>query len=246
VSTTIFVTCLADTFYPDAVRALTGVLERLGWSWSCPKGQTCCGQPMFNAGHFDPARTAARHFITVFEKTDGPIVCPSASCTAMVRHQYPRLFENDPDWRARAKRIADRTFEFSEYLVNVAKVDLRPLKLHFSESVTYHYSCHLRPLGITDEPIRLIEQIDRIDYRPLDGLEQCCGFGGTFSINYPHISEALVDEKVHRIRATQADWLVFSDAGCAMNITGYAHRIGKPIRAMHLVQLLARAMGVAV
>jgi len=240
----LFVTCLADTFYPQAAQALVKIIERLGWSWTCPKEQTCCGQPMFNAGYFDQAQKAAKHFIEVFEQTNADIVCPSGSCTAMIRHQYPRLFQNDAPWLERAKKLADRTFEISEYLVNVAKIDFKSLNPKFSDSVTYHYSCHLRPLGVTDEPIRLINQIVGIDYRPLNRIEQCCGFGGTFSINYPHISQALVRDKVQSILDTNAEWLIFSDAGCAMNITGYANRIGKPLRAMHLTELLAKSLGV--
>jgi L-lactate dehydrogenase complex protein LldE len=236
---------LADTFYPQAARAMLRVVERLGGSWSCPDDQTCCGQPMFNAGYFDQARQVARRFIEVFEQTEGPILCPSASCTAMVRHHYLTLFENDPDWLIRARDVGERTFEFSEFLIRREKIDLRKLGAAFSESVTYHYSCHLRMLNVTDEPIKLIQQIGGIDYRPLEKIDQCCGFGGTFSVNFPHLSEALVKNKVQTILDTGADWLIFSDAGCAMNMTGYANRIGRPLRAMHLAELLAKSLGVS-
>ncbi len=239
----IFVTCLGDTFYPRAVESMIKVLERLGYGWECPRDQTCCGQPMFNAGYFDPARQAARHFIEVFEKSDDKIVCPSASCAAMVRHHYPRLFEDDPAWLGRAKKVADRTFEFAEFLAKVVDLDLMKLSARFAGSATYHFSCHLRPLGIAEEPIRLIQQIQGLEYRPLTRMDQCCGFGGTFSINFPHLSKAMVDEKVQNILATGAEWLIFSDAGCAMNITGYANRIGKPLKAMHLAELIARSVG---
>jgi L-lactate dehydrogenase complex protein LldE len=198
---------------------------------------------MFNGGYFDQASSVAKHFIEVFENTDGEILCPSASCTAMVRHHYSRLFENDPAWSARAKKIADRTYEFSEYLVKKANIDLATLGARFPDSVTYHYSCHLRAIGIHDEPIRLIRSIAGIDYRPLAAMDQCCGFGGTFSMNFPHLSESLVKNKVQTIQDTQANWLIFSDAGCAMNITGYANRIGRPIRAMHLAELIAKSLG---
>jgi len=240
----VFVTCLADTFYPQAVHAMLRVIERLGWKWQCATDQTCCGQPMFNAGYFDQAKNVAKHFIEVFEKKDGAILCPSASCTAMIRHHYERLFENDSSWMSRAKTIADRTYEFSEYLVKIASVDLASLGATFEDSVTYHYSCHLRTLGIADEPIRLIRSIKGVDYHQLSQMEQCCGFGGTFSINFPHLSESLVKNKVQTILDTKANWLIFSDAGCAMNITGYANRIGRPLRAMHITELVARSLGV--
>jgi len=242
----IFVTCLADTFYPQAAKAMLKVVERLGWSWKCPTSQTCCGQPMFNAGYFDQARKAAKHFIKVFDDTEGDIICPSGSCAAMIRHQYARLFQDDAAWLDRAGKLAGRTFEFSEYLVKKAALDLTGLSARFDDSVTYHYSCHLRPLGVTDEPIRLINQIGGIDYRPLPRMEQCCGFGGTFSINYPHISETLVRDKVDAVLSTGANWLIFSDAGCAMNITGYANRIGKPFKAMHLAELIAKSLGLSI
>lgn len=239
----IFVTCLADTFYPQALHALIKIADRLGWKWQCPDDQTCCGQPMYNAGYFDQARTVAERFIEVFEKTDGPVLCPSASCAAMVRHHYLRLFENDPDWLERARKLSSRVYEFSEFLVDVAHIDLRNLDARFEDSVTYHYSCHLRHLNLTDQPITLIRQIKGIDYRPLENIEQCCGFGGTFSVNFPHLSKALVAKKVQTVLDSNANWLIFSDAGCAMNITGYANRLGSPLRAMHLTELIARALG---
>lgn len=239
----IFVTCLADTFYPQALHAMIKIADRLDWKWQCPGDQTCCGQPMYNAGYFDQARSVAQKFIEVFERTDGPILCPSASCAAMVRHHYLRLFENDSAWLERAKKLGSRVYEFSEFLVDVAHIDLQALNARFEDSVTYHYSCHLRQLNLSDQPVSLIRQIAALDYRPLENMEQCCGFGGTFSINFPHLSRKLVDQKVQSILQTRANWLIFSDAGCAMNITGYASRLGSPIRAMHLTQLVARSLG---
>lgn len=240
---TVFVTCLADTFYPSAAWAMVVVLERLGYRPTCPGDQTCCGQPMFNAGHFDASQAVARHFVKVFKDTAGPIIAPSGSCVAMVRHHYPRLFRDDARLRAEAEKVARRTYEFSEFLVKHANVDLADMGARFDDSVTYHFSCHFRPLGLTDEPVRLIQQIGEIDYRPLERLDQCCGFGGTFSVHMPHLSKGLVEDKVRCVLATQANWLVFSDAGCVMNITGYANRIGTPLRALHLAELIERSLG---
>jgi len=240
---TLFVTCLADTFYPPAAKAAVNVLRRFGIDVVWPEDQTCCGQPMFNAGYFDQARTAARHFVDVFKGTSGLIITPSSSCASMVRHNYGRLFRDDPEYLDEALLIADRTCEFSEFLVNHLKIDLRTHGAKFADSVTYHRSCHFRPLGVRDEPIELIRQIDGIDYRPLERIDQCCGFGGTFSIKFPHISEVMVRDKVECILKSQANWLIFSDAGCAMNITGYANRIGRELQAMHLAELIDRSLG---
>ena len=239
----LFVTCLGDTFYPDAVGATVRVLERLGFKMTSPAGQTCCGQPLFNAGYFDQAKGVARHFLDVFSKTTGPIITPYSSCAGMVRDHYPRLFEDEPEERERALAVGARTFEFTEFLVKHLDVDLAALGARFEESVTFHYSCHFRAIEIRDEPVALIRQIDGIDYLPLENMEQCCGFGGSFSIHFPHLSGKMAAEKVEAIRKTGARWLVFSDAGCAMNITGTARRNGTPIRAMHLAELIDRALG---
>ncbi|MHC4945842.1 MAG: (Fe-S)-binding protein [Planctomycetota bacterium] len=241
--TALFVTCLGDTFYPEAVRSTRRVLERLGHRISCPPDQTCCGQPMFNAGYFDQARQVARHFIEVFSRTEGPIVTPSSSCAAMIREHYPRLFRDDESELEKARAIGKRTFEFSEFLVREQKVDLRKERARFKASVTYHHSCHFRMLGVRTEPVDLILQIEGLEFIPLNKMDQCCGFGGTFSMHYPHVSREMVADKVRCILETHAEWLVFADPGCAMNITGYANRIGLPIKAMHLAELIDKALG---
>lgn len=239
---TLFVTCLADTFYPEVPRAVMRVLERLGYGVACPMDQTCCGQPMFNAGYQEQARSVAAHFIEVFDGADDPIIAPSSSCAAMVREHYPKLFENDSNMREKAERVGMRTFEFCEFLVKEAKTDLAKMGARFEGSVTYHHSCHFRALGLVDEPIRLIEQIQGLTYIPLPKIEQCCGFGGTFSLSFPHVSREMVADKVRCIRETSADWFIYADPGCAMNITGSAHREGEPIRAMHIAELIERSL----
>ncbi len=239
----VFITCLADTFYLDVARSLRNVLKKVGVGTTCPPGQTCCGQPMFNAGYFKDARTAACHFIDIYKDIDGDIISPSASCTAMVKEHYPRLFKDDPIMLKESLAISGRIYEFTEYLIKVAKIDLAGMKARFEDSVTFHQSCHFRHLGITDEPANLIKQIGGIEYRPLERIDQCCGFGGTFSVNYPHISKKMVADKVECIRATGASYLVYADAGCAMNILGYANKIGNPVKGLHIAQLIDMATG---
>lgn len=238
----LFVTCLADTFYPDAAQATVNVLEKLGYTIKYPAKQTCCGQPMYNAGYFDQSRKVARHTVKTFLDSDKPIIVPSSSCAAMIRHHYLELFKDDPDWLEKAKQVSKRTFEFCEFLVKELKVDLSGLNMRFTDSVTFHRSCHYRSLDMADEPISLIQQIPNIDYRPLRNIDQCCGFGGTFSVKFPHVSEHMVEEKCQAIYETEADWLIFGDAGCIMNIAGYANRIGRPINAMHVAELLDKSI----
>ena len=238
----VFVTCLGDTFYPGAVRAARNVLERLGLDVACPGEQTCCGQPMFNAGYLDRARSVAGHFLKVFAETDGPIVCPSSSCAAMVRVHFERLFQDSETELGAARAVGKRTYEFSEFLVKELHADPAALGAHLDKSVTFHKSCHFRALGIDGEPIDLITRIPGIRYSPLDGIDQCCGFGGTFSLNFPHISAEMASRKAASIVETGAELLVFADPGCAMNITGYANREGKPIKAVHIAELIEQAL----
>lgn len=238
----LFVTCLADTFYPQAAESTVNVLKKLGFGISAPNGQTCCGQPMYNAGYFDQARQVARHTVNVFSESDSPIIVPSSSCAAMIKYHYLELLEDDPVWLEKARRVSERVYEFCQFLVVELKVDLSEFKMRFADSVTFHRSCHYRSLDIVDEPVSLIKQIPGINYIPLENIEQCCGFGGTFSVKFPHVSEHMVEEKCQAIYDTGADWLIFGDAGCIMNISGYANRIGKPIKAMHVAELLDTSM----
>ena len=197
---------------------------------------------MYNAGYFDQSREVARHTVKVFLDSDSPIIVPSSSCAAMIKYHYLELFKDEPEWLRKAKQVSERVFEFVQFLVLELKVDLSQFKLRFDESVTFHRSCHYRSLDIVDEPIDLIKQIPNIKYIPLENIDQCCGFGGTFSVKFPHISEHMVEDKCQAIYNTGADWLIFGDAGCTMNITGYANRISKPIKAMHIAELLDISM----
>ncbi|MBW2468006.1 MAG: (Fe-S)-binding protein [Deltaproteobacteria bacterium] len=234
---TLFIQCLVDTHYPEVAEAMVRVLQRLGVSPSCPVDQTCCGQPAFNSGYRRQARIAARHFIEVFDEAE-TIVCPSGSCVNMVRHHYQELFQNEPHWLPRALNIARRTFEFSEYLVDVLGID--DLGARFEGRVTYHDSCHLmRGIGVRQQPRTLLQHVAGIDFIEMRDSDYCCGFGGTFSVKYPDISDAMVTDKVKNIIATKADAVVGCDMGCLMNIQGKLSRIGSAIKVMHIAQILA-------
>ncbi|HEY8747156.1 MAG TPA: (Fe-S)-binding protein [Tepidisphaeraceae bacterium] len=239
----LFITCLTDQFYPQVGVAVTKILERFGCQVHFPTAQTCCGQPFFNNGFHDEARELARRMMGVFDGYDY-IVTPSGSCCAMVREQFHELFHADPAWEAPMHKIVPRTFEFVEFLDKVLKVDLSKFTLPAKEPVTYHYTCHLRGIGVQDEGVRLLKQIGNVDFRPMEKTEQCCGFGGTFAVKYPAISGAIVEDKVDCIAKTQASTLICNDAGCTMNISGMCHRKGMTVRTRHIAEVLADAMGI--
>jgi len=233
----LMITCLGDVIRPDAGKAVVRILRRLGHTIDFPQAQTCCGQPMFNSGYVDLARQQAKYTIGVFAG-DSPVIVPSGSCAAMVKVEYPHLLEGDAEWHARALDLASRTFEFSDYLVNHLKV--LNLGARYAGKVAYHYACHLRMLGQTNEVERLIEHVEGATYVPLHRQDQCCGFGGSFAVRYPQVSGNMVDDKMRCILATEADCLVSTDAGCMMNIGGRLHREGKTIEVLHIAELLER------
>lgn len=238
----LFITCLGDSYYPRAGIAAVKVLEHLGCRVDFPAAQTCCGQPMFNNGMPEEARKLAARMIRVFEGSEH-IVTVSGSCAAMIRDYYPGLFEHDETLRAAAAAFAARTFEFAEFLVKVLRVDLAALGCRWPGRVTYHYSCHLRGLGLTDEAVRLLRQIGGVDFVPLDNSEQCCGFGGTFASKYPDISGAMVRDKVAAIRASGASTVVSSEPGCTMNIAGACRRESCSVAVKSLPEIIAEGLG---
>jgi L-lactate dehydrogenase complex protein LldE len=240
----LFVTCLTDNFFPEVAASVVKVLRRFGVSVDFPHKQTCCGQPALNSGCYDDFRHVARHMMDVFEPS-GIVVTPSASCCSIVREHFPHAFEADPVQHARATALVDRTFEFVEFLERQLKVDWSAWDLEWPGVVTYHYSCHSRGCGITDETIRLLKRIRGVEYRPIDKLDQCCGFGGTFAVKYPDISGAMVRDKVANIRKTGADWYVCNDGGCTLNIAGACRREGVNAKPIHIAQILDQAMAAA-
>jgi len=231
----LMITCLGDVLRPETGKATVALLRRLGHEVDFPEAQTCCGQPFFNSGFADLARQQAKHTISTFAG-ERIVVAPSGSCAAMVKHEYPHLFEGDPQWHARAEELAGRTYELSEFLVN--RLGIVDVGARYEGKIAYHYACHLRGLGLTDEVEQLIRHVQGATLMPLAHADQCCGFGGSFSVRYPHVSGAMVDDKVRCIVQTEAEALVSTDTGCLMNIGGRLHRQGRTIRVLHLAELL--------
>jgi len=224
-------------FFPEVGHATVRLLRRLGVEVDFPKAQTCCGQPHFNSGYHDDARLIARHAIQTFA-SDRLVITPSGSCAAMVKLEYPKLFQEDLVWHGRAEDLAHRTHELSDFIVNVLGKD--DVGASFSGRVTYHAACHLRGLGIQSEPERLLQKVKGIQYVPLVRSDECCGFGGSFSVRFPEISGAMVRDKAGFIEKTGAEVVVATDAGCLMNIAGFLHRRGSKVKAMHLAEILEK------
>jgi L-lactate dehydrogenase complex protein LldE len=233
----LMVTCLGDAFFPEVGIATVRLLRRLGVEVAFPRDQTCCGQPHFNSGYRADARAVAEHTIKVFSGAD-KVVTPSGSCAAMVKLEYPELFEQNTSGHARAEDLARRTHELSDFLVNVLGIE--DVGARFAKRVTYHMACHLRGLGLEKEPIRLLRQVKDLDFVPLERADECCGFGGSFSVRFPQISGAMVRDKARLIEQTGADAVVATDSGCLMNIAGYLHRKGSNIQVLHMAQVLER------
>ncbi|OGO12791.1 MAG: Fe-S oxidoreductase [Chloroflexi bacterium RBG_19FT_COMBO_50_10] len=233
----LFVTCIIDTLYPETGEAVVHVLQRAGVEVSFPPGQTCCGQPAFNAGLRKQARKMAIQTMRAFEPYPGPVVVPSGSCAAMIRHSYAELFADDPKWLPSALALAGRTYEFSEFLVDVLGVT--DLNARFEGRLTYHSSCHLlRGLGVDSQPRALLAAVRKADFVELPDSGDCCGFGGVFSLEHPEISTAMLERKIANLETSGASVVVSCDAGCITNINGGLHRKHKPQRAVHLADIL--------
>jgi len=235
VKVSMFVTCLSDAVYPRVAEAMVRVLARQGVKLELPPTQTCCGQPAFNSGYWDAARASARTLLEAFEDSDF-VISPSGSCTHMI-HNYTKLFEHDPVWLPKARQLQQKSYEFSQFLVNV--LDVQDIGAVFPHKVTYHPSCHgSRLLGAKNEPLILMEHVKGLELIPLPFAEDCCGFGGTFAVKMADISGAMVTEKVEHVKETAAEVLVGLDMACLMNISGRLRHQGEQIRVMHLAELL--------
>jgi L-lactate dehydrogenase complex protein LldE len=233
----LFVTCIIDTLYPETGEAVVRVLQKAGVRVSFPPGQTCCGQPAFNAGLRAQASKMAIQTILAFEPYPGPVVVPSGSCASMIRHSYPELFANDPKWLPRALALVERTYEFSEFLVDVLGVT--DLNARFDGRITYHSSCHLlRGLGVDRQPRALLASVREAEFVELPNSGDCCGFGGVFSVEHPEISTAMLERKITNLETCGASVVVSCDAGCVTNINGGLHRRGKTQRAVHIAEIL--------
>jgi len=237
----LFITCILDTIYPEVGEAVCTVLEQAGVDIIVPAGQTCCGQPAFNAGMRAEALRMAKLTIQIFEASPSPVVVPSGSCAAMLRHSYPELFAGDPVWVPRAQALAERTYELTEYLVDVLGVT--DVGATYHGKLTYHSSCHLlRGLGVDRQPRELLANVHGAELVELAESQECCGFGGVFSVEHPEISAQMLRRKLDNIEANQAAVVVACDAGCITNINGGLHRRGKSPRAVHIAEILANRL----
>ena len=243
----LYVTCLVDQLYPEVGVSCVRLLRRLGVEVEFPSDQTCCGQAVFNSGFTSDARHLARRVLDTFgplvqEDDNAYIVVPSGSCTSMMRVFYPSLFEDDPDLRGQATELGSRVYELSEFLVKVLGVT--DVGGKYDGKVAYHPSCHLlRELEVEDEPVKLLRQVDGIDLVEVEQAKTCCGFGGTFSVKYPHISEGMLEDKLENLKASGASTLVGCDVSCLMHMEGALRRRGSSMSALHLAQVLDGAEG---
>jgi L-lactate dehydrogenase complex protein LldE len=236
-SVQLFATCLAEEFFPEVPAATAAVLQRQGIKVRTAARAFCCGQVAFNEGLRREALELARRFLDSFDPQI-PIVIPSGSCTTMVKIFYADLLANEPALKRQAQAVAANVFEFSQFMVNVLKV--KDVGARFERSVAYHPSCHLlRELGARDEPMRLLSAVRGIRLCELPDREECCGFGGMFSVKFPHISAAMLEDKLNRAAESGAQVLVANDCGCLMQIAGGAHRRAMALETMHLAQVLA-------
>jgi len=243
VEASLFVTCVVDQFYPQVGEAAVKLLRRAGVDVLFPAGQTCCGQLAYNAGHHNEARSLAKRFLRVFG--DGRyIVAPSGSCAAMVRVFYPELLERSLErdaqrYRDLAHETAERTYELSQFLVNVLGRRDLGLALPQPMRVTYHDCCHaLRELGISKEPRELLRNVKNLELVEQERAAWCCGFGGTFAVKFPEISEAMLRDKMAAVQATRADVVTALDSSCLMHIGGGLSRQGATVRALHVAEVL--------
>jgi L-lactate dehydrogenase complex protein LldE len=237
----LLVTCLVDLFRPSVGFAAVKLLEQAGCTVEVPRAQTCCGQPAYNSGDRADAKAIARQVIAAFAGYDY-VVAPSGSCAGMVKLHYPELFADEPPSLARAQELAARTHELVSFLVDVRGMD--SVAARWQRTATYHDACSgLRELGVKEQPRRLLASVDGLTLTELPGAEVCCGFGGTFCIKYPEISDKMVTDKAADIAATGAEAVVAGDLGCLLNIAGKLSRRGSRVEVRHVAEVLADMTG---
>jgi L-lactate dehydrogenase complex protein LldE len=233
----LFVTCIVDHLFPQVGMSVARVLEGIGYDVTFPQAQTCCGQPAFNSGYRDDARSVALHFLDVFRDSEY-IVVPSGSCTSMISHHYAELFAGDSNRLEEIRKLESKVWEFSRFLTEVAGVE--DVGARLESVVTYHDSCHaLRELRIKDGPRRLLGRVKGLELREMDIAEECCGFGGTFSVKFPEVSGGMARTKIESIKRTGASVVVSIDSSCLMQLQGTIRREGLPVTTMHLAEVLA-------
>jgi L-lactate dehydrogenase complex protein LldE len=235
----LFVTCIVDMIYPDTGMSVVKILEHLNIPVDFPMGQTCCGQPAFNSGYRSEARTVAEQFLKTFQSAE-VIVTPSGSCAAMIRHEYPTLFADDPQWAAVAERIASITWEFTEYIVDGLGIEDLKLRLPAPKTFAFHDACHgLRLLKLGHEARTLLANTENATVSDLTECDVCCGFGGTFAVKMPNVSAAMLNTKIGHIEAHEAETIVTGDASCLTQINGGLSRRKSAKRVRHIADVLA-------
>jgi len=233
----LFVTCLVDLFRPSVGFAAVELLEAAGCHVAVPAAQTCCGQPAYNMGDRADTREIARQTVTAFQDFDY-VVAPSGSCAAMIKEHYPALFAGEPELQSQAEALAEKTHELISFLADVLKVE--GVDAQYRGKVTYHDSCSgLRELGVKQQPRRLLASVEGLELVELQEAEVCCGFGGTFCVKYPEVSNKIVETKAEHIEGSQADLLLAGDLGCLMNMAGKLKRRGAKVEARHVAEVLA-------
>ena len=233
----LFVTCLVDAFRPGVGWATVKLLQDAGCTIDVPRAQTCCGQPAYNSGDRKDTRDIALSVIEAFEAFDY-VVVPSGSCTGMITKHYPALFDAGSAERERAEALAAKTHELVSFLVDVLGVE--EVAARFDGSVTYHDSCSgLRELGIREQPRKLLQTVSGLELKEMDDTDACCGFGGTFCVKYPNISNKMVTSKIESAEAAGTDMLLAGDLGCLMNMAGKLKRRGSQMQVRHVAEILA-------
>ena len=231
------VTCMVDAFYPAVGVSVAEILEAHGISVEFSPDQTCCGQPAFNGGFRSDARAMARHTLDVFSMTDGPIVVPSGSCVDMIVNHYPEILKDDAEYMSTAQDVAARTHEFTQFLVD--KLGLTDVGARFSGRAAYHPSCHgLRSLNIREQPQTLLAHVEGMQQVELPCAEECCGFGGLFSVTMSAISGDILERKLNHLIESSVDLLVGTDVSCLMHMAGGLQRRGSRIEVKHIAELL--------
>jgi L-lactate dehydrogenase complex protein LldE len=231
-----FVTCLCDTVKAEVAKKTVMLLEQLGCEVIFPEQQGCCGQPSLNSGYIESSKPAMKNLIKAFECNDLPIVTPAGSCAASIK-RYPEYLADEPEWAERAQHVADRLFELTQFIVN--QLGTVNVGARLNGRAVYHPSCSLiRKLNVREEPLALLANVEGLEMLPIENQETCCGFGGTFSIKMADISAEMVKEKVHHISAVEPDYLIGADISCLINIGGRISREGKPIKVLHIVDVL--------
>lgn len=231
-----YVTCIADALKANVAKQSVLLLEQLGCKITFLEKQGCCGQPALNSGYSKQAIPAIKNLITTFEANDYPIVAPAGSCVYAIK-TYADYLQDEPEWAARAVKLADRFHDLTDFIVN--KIGQTAVGAKLNGKAVYHPSCSLfRKLGVVDEPVKLLQQVQGLELLPIQNQTTCCGFGGTFSVKMAEISGEMVTEKTEHIREVQPDYLIGADVSCLINIGGRLKREGSPIKVMHIAEVL--------